>query len=677
MTLRARLTLFFVAIVVVPLLVAGFLVRAAISREVDRRTDIKLRGDERAMSAAWQVAALAASTRTRQAAQDLAAALRRGDGPSDPAFPATIGTIRAAQGLDYLVVRFGGGAVYGSLSEPQFLPGAPGLTTATVVDPGGLASLLIPAEVPIQRNGADVATVLGGTYLDQPEVRELSRVAGGANGEVVLGGRPLASTITPAMAITPSPPGRAFEVGKDMRARTTLIGTEPAAGASTGGASAAEAAALVVVANLQGDIAALQDAILIVLFGAVVVATLLGFGMARVVAEPLRRLADQASAVLAGSAELTGGRDLELTELPADEVQTVATTLAAISEHLHHYATELSNSRDELRRNLERLGSTLRSTHELHGMLSAALDAAAVSLGAQAGAVYLLDPAAGNLFTEVSRGIEPATFRMRLGEGIAGTAAQGRTVLVPSGNAPSRAPGEPNMGTAMAVPLVAGDRLVGVIGLYGRKTEDSFSADDVASLAAFARETGVAVENVKLHEQAERLSMTDALTGMGNRRSMDVSLPREVERARRYDRALSVLMVDIDRFKHVNDELGHLRGDQVLAEVARRLQRSVRHGVDAIVRYGGEEFVVVLPETDRAGARAAGERVRQQVAGNAFGITDDGANLAITVSVGFATYPEDGAGPDELVSSADRAMYAAKAMGGDAVASVGSDVRSA
>src|SRR5207302_2162573 len=163
---------------------------------------------------------------------------------------------------------------------------------------------------------------------------------------------------------------------------------------------------------------------LIVLFGSVVVASLLGFGLARAISEPIRRLADQATAVVAGTPELAGDPELALAERSGDEVTTVATALSAMSEHLQQYASELSQSREELRKNLERLGTTLRSTHDLHGMLSVVLDSAAVSLLAESGAVYLVDPSDSHLYAEVSRGLEPTVLRMEMGEGIAGSAAR-------------------------------------------------------------------------------------------------------------------------------------------------------------------------------------------------------------------------------------------------------------
>jgi two-component system, cell cycle response regulator len=519
-----------------------------------------------------------------------------------------------------------------------------------------------------------LAQVWGGFYLDQDEAHRISFIAGDVDIEVTVEGRPVSTTLDHPVAL-PRPQLQAFTPVKGKRALFTRLANAP--GDTRPGGVA-------VITKLQGDIASLQYAILVVLFGSVVAASLLGFGLARAISEPIRRLADQANAVVAGSPELAADPELAIAERSGDEVTTVATTLSAMSEHLQQYATELSQSREELRKNLERLGSTLRSTHDLHGMLSVVLDSAALTLRADSGAVYLIDPADSHLFAEVSRGIEPAEFRMEMGDGIAGAAARDlRTVVWPASRGPQPSLAEPVRTSAVAVPLVRGERAIGVVALYGRSDGSAFSPEDAATLAAFARETAVAVENVLLHEQAQRLSMTDALTGTGNRRFLEVTLAREVERARRYGRPVSLLMVDIDRFKRVNDEFGHLMGDEVLVSVAARLEDSVRHGIDIVARYGGEEFVVVLPETGEEGARVVAERIREttgadmvdtsaaldhSIRGNGQAPPDD--PLRVTVSIGYACFPDDEESAQALVRAADLAMYSAKAQGGNGVASV-------
>jgi diguanylate cyclase (GGDEF)-like protein len=150
-----------------------------------------------------------------------------------------------------------------------------------------------------------------------------------------------------------------------------------------------------------------------------------------------------------------------------------------------------------------------------------------------------------------------------------------------------------------------------------------------------------------------------------NRRALTNRLGIELERARRYEAVMTMLMIDIDHFKHVNDTHGHLVGDDVLREVAAYLKATVR-SVDLVARYGGEEFVVVLPETAAAGAMIFAERIRQHIATNPF-VPADGP-LSITASIGVAVYPADGIDTvEDLLAGADDALYRAKAQGRDRV----------
>ena len=162
-------------------------------------------------------------------------------------------------------------------------------------------------------------------------------------------------------------------------------------------------------------------------------------------------------------------------------------------------------------------------------------------------------------------------------------------------------------------------------------------------------------------ERYEVLASTDALTGCLNRRMLYEKLDRELDRVRRYDFVLTVLMIDLDRFKQINDSRGHLVGDSVLKQVGDLLSREAR-SVDIVARYGGEEFVIVLPDTNLEGGMAFAERVRYRVANHDFG--DQGGSLRVTVSIGVAVFPEDGiVTADHLFARADAALYRAKEQG--------------
>jgi diguanylate cyclase (GGDEF)-like protein len=167
-----------------------------------------------------------------------------------------------------------------------------------------------------------------------------------------------------------------------------------------------------------------------------------------------------------------------------------------------------------------------------------------------------------------------------------------------------------------------------------------------------------------------RMSLTDPLTGLYNRGQLNTMLEQEIQRTRRSDRTFSLLMVDLDGLKGVNDQLGHHRGDQVLRSLGGIIQRSIRT-VDTAARYGGDEFLVLLPETDTTGALVVAEKIR--AGAEALSVTLGRDDLSASVSIGLVSYPHDGQGMEELLIAADRAMYAAKALGKNQIS--GSQVR--
>ena len=161
------------------------------------------------------------------------------------------------------------------------------------------------------------------------------------------------------------------------------------------------------------------------------------------------------------------------------------------------------------------------------------------------------------------------------------------------------------------------------------------------------------------NQELEELSITDGLTGLRNRRHIAATLDQEFARAGRTHRPVAVLMLDVDDFKQLNDRLGHLAGDEVLIKIADAIRSAVR-GVDYAARYGGEEFLIVLPETDQAAAQDVGERIREYVAGTI--AAGDGA-VPVTLSIGVAVYPTNGANTADVLARADAALYRAKERG--------------
>ncbi len=170
---------------------------------------------------------------------------------------------------------------------------------------------------------------------------------------------------------------------------------------------------------------------------------------------------------------------------------------------------------------------------------------------------------------------------------------------------------------------------------------------------------------------AERLTLIDPLTGVWNRRYLERAFREQVKRHKRFDSIFGVLVIDIDKFKRINDRHGHAIGDAVLTEVAHTIDGSVRGDIDVLARFGGEEFVVVLPETDRAGAVVAADKIRTLIADSAF--VSDGTRISVTVSIGVAACPPDGTDESDLLAAADAALYRAKATGRNRTVAAGAE----
>lgn len=219
----------------------------------------------------------------------------------------------------------------------------------------------------------------------------------------------------------------------------------------------------------------------------------------------------------------------------------------------------------------------------------------------------------------------------------------------------------------IGVPLIAQDQVLGFLSLD--KTEvDFYTHEHASNLEMLAGHAALALRNALEYGEVELASQTDFLTGTFNRRYFLQQLTAELERARRGKYPLSLLMVDIDHYKRVNDSYGHAIGDQVLQMVVARIKDELR-AADCLTRYGGEEFMVILPGTSQTAMKEIAERLRQAVAKEPFGCKDNNAELAIpvTISVGGATYPVHAQGAQELILLVDQALYQAKSKGRNVV----------
>ena len=232
-----------------------------------------------------------------------------------------------------------------------------------------------------------------------------------------------------------------------------------------------------------------------------------------------------------------------------------------------------------------------------------------------------------------------------------------RTII--AGSAPEEKGGSADELSALCVPLIANGRLVGAV-QASRKSGggDAFKQEEARVVELMCASLATALANAIDYHDATRQTLIDDLTRLYNVRYLYQTLEGEIRRARRYGSAVSVVFMDLDGFKLVNDVYGHLAGSATLTEVAQVITRSVRDS-DFVARYGGDEFVLMLPETPSRRALQMAERVRLRIAGHRFkgGV---GADIYLTASFGVASFPEHATQAEKLIELADAAMYEAK-----------------
>ena len=217
----------------------------------------------------------------------------------------------------------------------------------------------------------------------------------------------------------------------------------------------------------------------------------------------------------------------------------------------------------------------------------------------------------------------------------------------------------------LCVPLIVFGEKLGVLVLDWER-EEAFREEDIPALESVADICAAAIQNSRHFHRAQQLAYLDGLTGIFNRRFFEMRIQEEIQRADRYETQLSVVMLDLDNFKRLNDEFGHMLGDEVLRQVSVIFQNQLRKG-DVVCRFGGEEFSLLLPNTSTENAVEVAEKLRRTVEGWHF----PGVARPVTLSAGVAGFPEFGITRDEIVSAADHALYFAKQHGRNRVISAG------
>ena len=652
MSLRARLTASFAVVLAIPLLVAAIVVRGSVVRQTHAAERADLRSGFSAAVAVYESVGQRDETAVASIAKTLAA---RPDVDrlfaSDDASSLAASQLRATLGILALVRP--DGAVAGlAAADPSFLPGVdpPPLARIVTGRPNAWATL---SEVRVGvACGAGctrlVGSVVGGTWLDDAFVDGLHLSP--VQLTILAAGTPTASTVL------------ASQEERVQLSRRGDLATGQIAGkdvVAVRGPLAAGVPSLELVASEPPQHSGLAVALALaaMMLLALIAGSTLAYFLARMHTKPIADLSAAAIAVAHGDF----ARRIE--PRTHDEIGQLTEAFNAMTANLQAQVGELQASRDEIRRSVGRLGQTLQSTHDLTRLLSVVLETALAAVHGSGGAVFLTGATRQDLYVKVGRNVRiEGRARIPLGEGIAGwVARERRPILIPGADRAPH-PAEPRESTVICVPLESQGQVIGAMALYGRTQSTPFSEGDLDAIASLAHQAAIGVENVLLHEEAQRLSITDGLTGAWNYRYFQMRLAQEVERAIRFARPFSMMVIDIDHFKRVNDTFGHQRGDTILIEVARRLVAQIRAQVDTLARYGGEEFVLILPETPLDGAVVVAEKILESVAGEPFGGEGE-EPVRISVSIGLATFPEHGSTSRVLVRAADQAMYEAKARG--------------
>ncbi len=369
--------------------------------------------------------------------------------------------------------------------------------------------------------------------------------------------------------------------------------------------------------------------------------------------------------------------DLLIAKKRGEEQEKLFVELQVAYDKIRSHERKLQSGKEALERANDELEGRLAEiffTHEffkaltrfssVDDVISLIVDGANGILGAEISCVYLLDNERWMLRLRGCQGRPEEYFltEVPVSETMLGGAFGSGLVHepeIPADSLSGRWVRDPaDLKSHAGVSLRTGDAVFGVLAVASA-TAREFVPAELERLQVISNQASLALQNALLHEELERLSVTDRLTELYNHGYFQQRLEEELGRAGRFGHTLSLIMIDIDDFKQFNDAYGHPRGDRVLHTVSDIIRANLRE-MDVAARYGGEEFVVVLPETGSDGAMAVAERIREDVAAWSFATAEGADPTHKTVSVGVATYPVHATAQGRLVEAADRAMYAAK-----------------
>ncbi|KAF0216844.1 MAG: diguanylate [Geobacteraceae bacterium] len=320
--------------------------------------------------------------------------------------------------------------------------------------------------------------------------------------------------------------------------------------------------------------------------------------------------------------------------------------------------------------NLFQVSQAIANCLELERLTTLVVDALAKEVGVGRGLGYFLDD--GNLALKEFKGIDEVAGK-KVGEAVTAHVnwheerTDSFTLLsnvLPPGD--SFGPGTGcDVKEALVLFIRSKTTVLGGVILVNEPGKPFPGAVNNRNLTFLLDQSALALENASRYTTARNLLNIDELTGLFNYRYLEVAMDREIKRAERYGSTLSVIFLDLDQFKNVNDTHGHLIGSKVLKEVGMLLKKSVRE-VDTVIRYGGDEYTVILIETGMPGAASVAERIRRSVEAHTF-LSGEGFNIKLTASIGYACYPDDAKSKAELLELADQAMYRGKYSGKNVV----------
>ncbi len=313
------------------------------------------------------------------------------------------------------------------------------------------------------------------------------------------------------------------------------------------------------------------------------------------------------------------------------------------------------------------VAQALTSSLDLDSILQTILEKMAEYFRPDTWSLLMVDEPKNELYFAIAVGTASEALknvRLKVGEGIAGHVAKyGEKLIVPDVAADPRFAKRIDQTTQwetqsiICVPLKSKLRVQGVIQLVNVDMAH-FGADETFFLQALCDYAAIAIENARSVEKIQELTITDDCTGLYNARHLYKTLETEVYRSSRFGYEFSVLFIDLDHFKQVNDTHGHLIGSKLLAEIGYLIKAQLRL-IDFAFRYGGDEFVVLLPQTGKDQAAVVARRLRDSLRASAF-CKEEGLNLNVRASMGLATYPHDAKTPHDIIRQADQMMYQVK-----------------